>query len=275
MNGDAVTGRNPESWIISFGERTEDEARCYEAPYARVELLVKEQRLATGSPAEKRDWRKLGRRAPAMFDAIARLERFIVTPETAKHRVFKWMKPPVIPDKNLVVIARADDVIFGVLDSRLHEVWALRMGTSLEDRPSYTSKSTFRTLPFPADVTPADTAAGAPTGPRVEAIAAAARRLNELRENWLNPAEWVDRVPEIVPGFPDRIIPKPGHKAELKKRALTNLYNLRPAWIDSAHKVLDAAVAAAYGWPDYTPDMPDDEILRRLLAVNLQRAARS
>lgn len=269
MNGDGVTGRNPESWIISFGERTEDEARCYEGPYARVELLVKEQRLATGSPAEKRDWWKLGRRAPAMFDAIAPLERFIVTPETAKHRVFVWMKPPIIPDKNLVVIARADDVTFGVIHSRLHEVWALRMGTSLEDRPRYTSKSTFRTFPFPAGMTPADTAAGAPTGPQAEAIAATARRLNELRENWLNPAEWVDRIPEVVPGYPDRIIPKPGHEAELKKRTLTNLYNLRPAWLDGAHKTLDVAVAAAYGWTDYTPEMPDDEILRRLLALNL------
>ena len=31
-------------------------------------------------------------------------------------------------------------------------------------------------------------------------------------------------------------------------------------------------MAAAYGWTDYTPEMPDDEILRRLLALNLERA---
>ena len=99
--------------------------------------------------------------------------------------------------------------------------------------------------------------------------------LNELRENWLNPAEWVDRVPEVMPGFPDRIIPKPGHEAELKKRTLTNLYNQRPAWLDTAHKALDSAVAAAYGWTDYTPEMPDDEILRRLLSLNLQRSVQA
>ncbi|HYP67861.1 MAG TPA: hypothetical protein VEP67_06350, partial [Thiobacillaceae bacterium] len=69
-----------------------------------------------------------------------------------------------------------------------------------------------------------------------------------------------------------RPVAKPGHEAELKKRTLTNLYNQRPAWLDNAHKELDAAVAAAYGWTDYTPDMPDGEILRRLLALNLQRA---
>ena len=80
--------------------------------------------------------------------------------------------------------------------------------------------------------------------------------------------QWVDRVPEIVPGYPDRLIPKPEHAAELKKRTLTNLYNQRPAWLVNAHRALDEAVAAAHGWP---VDMSDYEILRRLLALNLER----
>jgi hypothetical protein len=147
--------------------------------------------------------------------------------------------------------------------------------------PRYTPTTTFETFPFPAGLTPRDTGQAGRQPPRRPAwpmrssaanIAAAARRLNELRENWLNPPEWVERVPEVVPGFPDRIVPKPEHAAELKKRTLTNLYNQRPAWLDNAHKVLDAAVAAAYGWADYTPEMPDEEILRRLLALNLTRA---
>lgn len=83
-----------------------------------------------------------------------------------------------------------------------------------------------------------------------------------MRDNWLNPAEWVERVPEAVPGYPDRLIPCPEHEAELKMRTLTNLYNQRPAWLDNAHKAVDSAVAAAYGWTDYMPEMLDDEILR-------------
>ena len=85
-------------------------------------------------------------------------------------------------------------------------------------------------------------------------------------------------MPEVVPlgmttsPYPDRTVPKPGFEKDLAKRTLTNLYNLRPAWLAAAHAQLDAAVAAAYGWGDYTADMPDDEILRRLLALNLQRA---
>ena len=79
----------------------------------------------------------------------------------------------------------------------------------------------------------------------------------------------VPTATEVVPGYPDRIIPKPGKEKELKAQTLTNLYNQRLPWLDRAHKALDAAVAAAYGWEDYTPEMPDEEILSRLLALNL------
>jgi hypothetical protein len=108
-----------------------------------------------------------------------------------------------------------------------------------------------------------------------EAIATAARRLVELRDNWLNPPEWVGWV--ITPeeeraGYPKRPMAKPGHEADLKKRTLTNLYNMRPAWLDNAHRTLDKAVSAAYGWNDYTPEMADETILGRLLALNLERS---
>ncbi len=109
------------------------------------------------------------------------------------------------------------------------------------------------------------------------AIAIAAKRLNDLRDNWLNPQEWTDRVPEVTPlgmnksPYPDRILPKPGHEKDLAERTLTKLYNQRPAWLDASHKAFDMAVAQAYGWSDYTAAMPDEEILKRLLALNLER----
>lgn len=108
---------------------------------------------------------------------------------------------------------------------------------------------------------------------RFPAIATAARRLVELRDHWLNPPQWVKRVPEVVPGYPDRLLPVDDKAAaELKKRTLTNLYNQRPTWLAHAHRDLDEAVAAAYGWP---VDLSDDEILRRLLALNLERVGKN
>ncbi|MBK6789535.1 MAG: adenine methyltransferase [Betaproteobacteria bacterium] len=69
--------------------------------------------------------------------------------------------------------------------------------------------------------------------------------------------------------YPDRIVARPGFAGDLAKRTLTSLYNQRPAWLAQAHATLDAAVAAAYGWADWTPPRcPDGGILRRLLALN-------
>ena len=80
------------------------------------------------------------------------------------------------------------------------------------------------------------------------------------------------RVPEVVAGYPDRILPVDDAAAAiLKNRTLTKLYNERPAWLDHAHKDLDAAVAVAYGWP---ADLSDDQILERLFALNQERAAK-
>ena len=231
------------------------------------------------------------------------------------------------------MIPRADDTTFGLLSSRIHVVWAVARGGTLEDRPRYNSLAAFEPFPFPQGLTPVDTAhqqtetladgavipagiseekvavalvsisqAASKTVANVESvsqlpeardsirnkaiqIAKAAKRLNDLREAWLNPPEWTHRVKEVTPlgmdhsPYPDRIEPRPGISEEdlkaLQKRTLTNLYNQRPAWLVMAHQQLDAAVAAAYGWADYTPAMADEEILKRLLALNFQRSISS
>jgi type II restriction/modification system DNA methylase subunit YeeA len=170
----------------------------------------------------------------------------------------------------LIAVTRDDDTTFGILHSRFHELWSLRMGTSLEDRPRYTPSTTFETFPFPEGLTPNIPAADYAGDPRAVAIAVAAAELNRLREAWLNPPDLVRIEPEVVPGYPDRVLPKDEEAAKLlKARTLTNLYNQRPAWLDMAHKRLDAAVATAYGWPS---DLADDDMLARLFALNQERA---
>ena len=134
--------------------------------------------------------------------------------------------------------------------------------------PRYTPTTTFQTFPFPPGLSPDIPAAGYANDPRALAIAAAARRLVELRDRWLNPPEWVEWIDEPVPGYPKRPVPRDEAAAkELKKRTLTNLYNARPQWLADAHDALDAAVATAYGWDT---DISEEDALERLLALNLQ-----
>jgi len=270
-NGLDVTRRPRDGWIIDFGvDMPEVEAMLYEKPFEYVAQHVKPEREKNADPPVKRYWWRHGRPRIEMRAALKPLLRYIATPHVAKHRLFVWLSTSVLPDKMLIVIARDDDITFGILHSRFHELWALRLGTSLEDRPRYTPTTTFETFPFPEGLQPNILPSAYADDPRARAIADAARRLVELRDNWLNPPEWVRRVPEVVPGYPDRLLPVDDRAAaELKKRTLTHLYNQRPTWLANAHRALDEAVAAAYSWP---ADLSDEEILRRLLALNRERA---
>ena len=309
-NGLDVTRRPQDRWVVDFGcDMQLHEAVEFETPFAHVQQQVKPTRADVRRDRHRTHWWLYGDARPGLRERLTKVLRYVVTPMVAKHRVFAWMPAVQIPENLCVAITRADDTTFGLLHSRFHELWSLRMGTSLEDRPRYTPTTCFETFPFPAGLSPADTAhqrteaveGGALIPADISAdliqneplaqsgraqsaikgiairehatrIACAAKRLNDLRENYLNPALWVDWVitpEEAAAGYPRRPVAKPGFEAEVKKLTLTNLYNASPAWLTMAHEALDQAVAAAYGWTDYTPEMGEDEILRRLLALNL------
>ncbi len=281
-NGIDVTRRLRGSWIVDFGLRSVSDAALYERPFEYANQTIRPVREAStvANPKDREwlanNWWVFWRARPEMATARARFARVIVTPEVAKHRLFAWAPSTIGVDKNLIAIARDDDTTFGILHSKFHELWSLRLGTSLEDRPRYTPTTCFETYPFPEGLTPNIAATDYASDPRAIAIAKAAHRLNELRENWLNPPDLVQRVPEVVPGYPDRILPVDDKAAAiLKNRTLTKLYNERlaggMAWLDHTHKDLDAAVASAYGWPG---DLSDDAILERLFALNQMRAAK-
>ena len=242
VNGRDVINRNREMWIIDFGQMPLEQAALYEAPFEYVNTHVRPTRVSSKRLLYAANWWLHMEVRPGMRQAIGELKRFIVTPTTSKHRLFTWLKAEVLPHNALIAFARDDDYTFGVLHSGIHELWARASGTQLREVESgfrYTPTTCFETFPFPQ-----------PTGEQRAAIAEAARQLNELREGWLNP--------------------EGAAESELKKRTLTNLYNARPTWLQLAHEQLDKAVFDAYGWPD---DLADPEILERLLALNLERAA--
>jgi type II restriction/modification system DNA methylase subunit YeeA len=273
-NGQDVTSRPSDTWIVDFGtDKLESDACLYELAYQQVLVNVKPYRQTFNRERTRRNWWLHEEARVALRLATRNLSRFIATPRVAKYRFFVWFDTTVLPDTGLCVIAREDDSTIGVLSSHIHEVWALANASrhGVGNEPTYNGKSCFETFPFPEGMT-SNLSPENYTNPAAAEIAHAAQALNKLRDNWLNPPEWVDwvRTPEEEAGYPSRPVAKNvGLKPDLQKRTLTNLYNLRPTWLDNAHKTLDAAVAKAYGWNENTAEMADEEILRRLLALNL------
>ena len=270
MNGMDLTRRPSGRWIIDFGRSmSQVDAALYEAPFSYAAKHIRPKRQSARERKLREIWWRHERMALRMWQEVGNQTRYIATPTVAKHRVFTWIDARVCPDHQLTVIARDDDTTFGILHSRFHELWSLRLGTSLEDRPRYTPTTTFQTFPFPEGLTPEIPAAEYADDPRAVAIAQAARRLVELRDRWLNPPEWVEWVEEPVAGYPKRAVPtKAAPVRELRRRTLTNLYNERPQWLEDAHAELDATVAAAYGWP---AGISDDDALAALLNANRVR----
>ena len=269
VNGMDLTRRPSGKWIVDFGwDMSVSEAAPYEAPFQWIKEHVYPMRQRNRRAAYRLNWWRHVEPRPGMWRELDGLSRCIVTPMVAKHRLFVWLDARVCPDHQLIVIARDDDTTFGILHSRFHELWSLRLGTWLGvgNDPRYTPTTTFQTFPFPEGLTPDIPAADYASDPRAIAIAETARRLVALRDRWLNPPEWVAWVDEPVPGYPKRAVPTAAAPIrELRRRTLTNLYNERPQWLVDVHAELDAAVAAAYGWK---ADISDDHSLDALLKLN-------
>jgi type II restriction/modification system DNA methylase subunit YeeA len=281
LNGDDFNGERPDKWVVDFGvAMAEADAALYASPYSWVEQRVKPYRLrkkengdyVVRAKNDREVWWRYARPRPKMRKALAPLKRYIATPMVSSYRVFDFLDAKILPDQKLVVFARDDFCFFGILQSRIHEIWTIRTCSWIGagNDITYSNTSVFLTFPFPDGMTPNIPASAYADDPRGIAIEKAAQRLYELRRNWLHPSDLVKVVPEVVPGFPDRILPK-GEEATkaLKSRTLANLYNQRPAWLEHAHKELDTAVAAAYGWPE---NISDDDALAALLELNRARA---
>lgn len=246
VNGLDITRRPRRMWIIDFPPgMSEEEAALYEAPFEYVKKHVQPVRKKNKRRVYAERWWIHAEARPEMREAVGVLSRYIATARVTKYRIFVWVPSKSLPDSATIVFARDDDYFFGVLHSRVHEVWARATGTQLREAESgfrYTPTTCFETFPFPR-----------PSSEQEAAVAAAAKELARLRQGWLNPPA-------------DSIAP-----SELKKRTLTNLYNQRPTWLINAHRALDEAVFAAYGWPEPPDKLPEAEIIERLLRLNLER----
>jgi type II restriction/modification system DNA methylase subunit YeeA len=312
LNGQDINQRSRWYWTVDFGvESKREEAARYELPFKHLEQKVRPIRAENRREAYARNWWIFAESRPAMRKAFEGKSRFLTTCMVAKHRIFTWLNSVCLPANVVIVFGRSDDFFFGILNSRFHLAWADVQGTQLREKESgsrYTPTSCFETFPFPRP-TPKQEAAIAAAAKELNELRE--RWLNPpewTRTEYLefpasvdgpwsryvdcggNPANAgatplspisarqsavaADALPaqsKIGLARYPRLVPKDADcAAKLKERTLTNLYNERPAWLDLAHKKLDAAVAAAYGFPT---DLTDEQILERLLALNLERAA--
>ncbi len=241
-NGDVITpyltgrdlnGKPAGRYVIDFGALPEADAELYELPYDHLLVNVKPVRQGNREDRTRERWWQLRRSGEDVKTAIAALSRYIATSQVSKHRYFQFVPSVVKPDGSVVVIASDDDYVLGILESRIHKVWALAAGTQLVSGPRYIISECFDKFPFPE-----------PDAVYRQAVADAALELDQKRQN--------------------ACFPKGGFQM-----SMTRLYNVNPGWLQRAHRKLDKAVADAYGW---SVALDDSAILQRLVQLNIQRS---
>jgi hypothetical protein len=238
--------------IDLFGLSDEAVRQRFPAVYQHVLTTVKPERDQNNRQGYRRNWWIHGEPRKELRQALGGLARYIATTETSKHRFLQFLDSSILPDNMLVVIALDDALHLGVLSSRVHVVYALAAGGTLEDRPRYNKSRCFDPFPFPV----CDAA-------KQERIRKIAEELDAHRK----------RVQSQNPG-----LTLTGMYNVLEKLRANEALNAKEKQIHDAglvsvlrqlHDDLDAAVFAAYGWP---PTLTDAEILERLVALNAERA---
>jgi type II restriction/modification system DNA methylase subunit YeeA len=263
-----------ERYIIDFSFLTEEQARkANPNAFERVVTHVRPERIVNRRETIKRLWWRFGWERPEIRKAMVGLNRFVATTETAKHRVFQFLDGSILPDHMVIIIASDDAFLLGVLSSRIHVVYALAAGGTLEDRPRYNKTRCFDPFPFPDC-----------TEKQKEKIRAFAEELDAHRKraqathqlgltdiyNVLEKLRAVSTAPgdATPPSRSSRGEGAPAPVLTPKERAIHDAALV--STLKQLHDELDAAVADAYGWPW---PLTDAEILERVVALNAARAA--
>ena len=261
VGGDDLTDRDRGRWTVDFNQMPLEEAELYKRPVQYIRESVKPGRDKNNRALYRERWWVYQETRPGLRLAINSLPRFIATSRVAKHRVFSWLAAPSLPSDRLVIIADSKDDMFGIVNSLIHTQWAEHLGGhhGTGNDLTYNPSTTFETFPFPR-----------PTLEQAEAVARAARYLETVR-SFLKTKRAPSKKADAATSEQDKTI------------TLTGMYNMLSEYratgkeavagvstLADAHDDLDKAVAAAYGW-----DWPlsEDEVLSRLLTLNLERAA--
>ncbi|HEY9770977.1 MAG TPA: DNA methyltransferase [Coleofasciculaceae cyanobacterium] len=238
----------PKDWVIDFNDMSIEEACDYKLPFQRVKEKVKPERDLNRRKARRVNWRQYGEKRPAMRKALTSLSCYFAIPKVTKYTVFSPVDVSILPCEANMVIASDDYYILGILNSNIHRLWVKAQSSTLEDRTRYTNTTCFETFPFPQNPCRSGSGRGvsrnAPTKTIVEQIHNKTVELHEYRTQQMSKKQW----------------------------GITKLYNEyfhEPASkLYQLHKELDKLVMQAYNFK------PDDDILAKLLELNLELAAK-
>ncbi len=257
-NGRDLMAHSRDLMVIDFFGLTDVEVyKLYPEAYQYLLEMVKPDRDINRDADIRRRWWLFGRTRDEIRPALKNIHRYIATVETAKYRIFQFLDEAILPDNKLLIVASSDPAHLGVLSSRIHVIWALRSGgwLGVGNDPVYVKSKCFDPFPFP--------------------------ETDDLRK------QRIRGIAEDLDAHRKRVLATHAHLT------LTGLYNVlerlragvAPADLEASerrifddglvlilkelHDRLDLAVADAYGWP---VDLPEEEILARLVALNKERA---
>ncbi|WP_082455741.1 class I SAM-dependent DNA methyltransferase [Hymenobacter sp. AT01-02] len=254
LNGRDLTQTSRRMLAIDFfGLTAEEVLSRFPIVYQYLLENVKPERDQNRDKSTREKWWIFGRPRSELRPALSSVPRYLATTRTAKHRIFSFLSSEVVPDAKIIAIGLDDYFYFGVLSSRIHTLWANVTGGMLEDRPTYNHTDCFVKFPFPA--------ATAEQQARIRELAEqldAHRKRQQAQHATLTLTDLYNVVEKLRAGQP----------LTTAKEQTINQQGLASVVL-SLHQQLDAAVAEAYGWPT---DLPDAEILTRLVRLNHERA---
>ena len=238
--------------IDAFGIEENELRLRYPATWQWLNDRVKPERDQNPRESRRKNWWLFGESCPKYRAALPPLRRYIATVKTAKHRLFQFLDSNILPDSKLIAITLEDSFFLGILSSRIHMVWAVASGSTLEDRPTYVKSASFEQFPFPAA-----------SDEQMQKIRAIAEELDSHRK----------RQQELHSGLGltdmYNVLTKLRAGETLTAKEKTIHEQGLVSVLRQLHDDLDAAVADAYGWP---ANLTDEEILERLVTLNAERA---
>lgn len=252
---DIVLGRPPRSVIDLFDLDLDCARRQFPRALQWLVDHVKPERDHIRDPGSHSRWWRFGRDKPDLRKSLAGLRRYVATVEVSKYRYFVFVPADVRPDHTLIAIALDDPFFYGVLSSRIHTAWALASGSHLGvgNDPRYNRTLCFDPFPFPS-----------PEAKEAARIRSLAEALDAHRKKQQTQTSTL-----TITGMYNVLAKLRSGEALTEKESVIHEEGLVSVLKD-LHDQLDAAVFAAYGWPH---NLTDEEVLERLVALNVERAS--